>query len=49
VEEKEVKRTCIKEIPLYYGERVAWTQLNPWKDGFINLAFLSKKEVGSNK
>jgi hypothetical protein len=31
------------EISIQYSSRVGETKLNPWRDGFHNLAFLLKK------
>jgi hypothetical protein len=31
------------EISILYSSRLGETKLNPWRDGFHNLAFLVKK------
>jgi hypothetical protein len=31
------------EIPIQYSSRLGETKLNAWRDGFQNLAFLTRK------
>jgi hypothetical protein len=33
------------EISIQYSSRLGETKLNPWRDGFYNLAFLLKKRL----
>ncbi len=35
-----------EEIPVQYSSRLGEIKLNPWRDGFQNLAFLFKKRLG---
>ena len=42
-----IKRRDLRfeEIPVMYSSRLGEIKLNPWRDGFQNLAFLFKKRL----